>query len=89
MLYKLYKGIPGGEGVEKKFAGWRVLAGCILCMFLMQGTIQAFAVFLPAIVADTGWKLSLVAQVSTFCSGSAFLATVSYTHLTLPTTRHV
>ena len=79
MLYRLYKGIPGGEGVEKKFAGWRVLAGCILCMFLMQGTIQAFAVFLPAIVADTGWKLSLVAQVSTFCSGSAFLANLSLT----------
>ena len=79
MLYKLNKTISGGEGVREKFAGWRVLAGCVLCMFLMQGTIQAFAVFLPAIVADTGWKLSLVAQVSTFCSGSAFLANLSLT----------
>ena len=79
MLYKLHKTISGGEGVREKFAGWRVLAGCILCMFLMQGTIQAFAVFLPAIVADTGWKLSLVAQVSTFCSGSAFLANLALT----------
>jgi len=65
--------------VREKFGGWRVLAGCVLCMFLMQGTIQAFAVFLPAIVADTGWKLSLVAQVSTFCSGSAFLANLALT----------
>lgn len=63
--------------MKEKFFGWRVLAGCIMCMFLMQGTIQTFAVFLPAIVADTGWRLSLVAQVSTFCSGSAFLANLA------------
>ena len=65
--------------MKERFIGWRVLAGCILCMFLVQGTIQAFAVFLPAVVADTGWKLSLVAQVSTFCSGSAFLANLALT----------
>lgn len=65
--------------MEERFSGWRVLSGCVMCMFLMQGTIQAFAVFLPAIVADTGWRLSLVAQVSTFCSGSAFLANLALT----------
>lgn len=65
--------------MREKFRGWQVLAGCILCMFLIQGTLQAFAVFMPAIVADTGWKLSLVAQVSTFCSGSAFLANLALT----------
>ncbi|MGN0982066.1 MAG: MFS transporter [Candidatus Limivicinus sp.] len=63
--------------MKEHFSGWRVLAGCVMCMFLVQGTIQAFAVFLPAIVADTGWRLSLVAQVSTFCSGSAFLANLA------------
>lgn len=65
--------------MREKFYGWRVLAGCILCMFLVQSTMQAFAVFMPAIVADTGWKLSMVAQVSTFCSGSAFLANLALT----------
>lgn len=65
--------------MKEKFSGWHVLAGCILCMFLVQGTMQAFAVFMPAIVSDTGWPLSLVAQVSTFCSGSAFLANLALT----------
>ena len=51
--------------MKEKFSGWRVLAGCILCMFMVQGTLQAFAVFLPQIVADTGWSLAMVAQVST------------------------
>lgn len=65
--------------MKEKFSGWRVLAGCILCMFLVQGSLQAFAVFMPAIVAGTGWKLSLVAQVSTLASGSAFLANLALT----------
>ena len=72
-----YPAVRGGNCVNERFFGWRVLAGCVLCMFLLQGTIQAFAVFLPAIVADTGWRLSMVAQVSTFCSGSAFLANLA------------
>ena len=33
--------------MKEKFSGWRVLAGCILCMFMVQGTLQAFAVFCP------------------------------------------
>ena len=74
-----YPAVRGGNCVNERFFGWRVLAGCVLCMFLLQGTIQAFAVFLPAIVADTGWRLSMVAQVSTFCSGSAFLANLALT----------
>ena len=59
---------------ETRFYGWTALAGCILCMFLVQGTIQTFAVFMPQIVAETGWSLSQVAQVSTFASTSGFFA---------------
>lgn len=54
-------------------SSWRVLIGCVLCMFLVQGAIQTFAVFLPQIVAETNWQLSEVAQVSTFASASGFL----------------
>lgn len=32
----------GDEGVKLRFFGWHVLTGCILCMFLVQGTMQAF-----------------------------------------------
>lgn len=58
---------------KSKFSGWRVLAGCVLCMFLVQGAMQTFAVFLPQVVAGTDWSLSQVAQVSTFASASGFL----------------
>lgn len=59
---------------KTKFCGWSTLAGCILCMFLVQGAMQTFAIFLPQIVAGTGWSLAKVAQVSTFASTSGFFA---------------
>lgn len=65
--------------MKNKFLGWQVLAGCIICMFLVQGDLQTFAVFLPQIVEDTGWSLTMVAQVSTLASGSAFLAGMALT----------
>lgn len=74
MLSLIFAGV---SLMKEKFSGWRVLAGCILCMFMVQGTLQAFAVFLPQIVADTGWSLAMVAQVSTMCSGSAFFASMA------------
>lgn len=63
----------------EKFSGWRVLLGCILCMFTVQGAMQTFAVFLPQIVQGTGWSLSMVAQVSTFASGSGFITNLLLT----------
>lgn len=62
-----------GSSNKNKFSGWRVLAGCVLCMFLVQGAMQTFAVFLPQIAAGTGWSLSRVALASTFASTSGFL----------------
>lgn len=62
---------------REKFYGWRVLVGCVLCMFLMQGLVQTFAVLMPTIVKESGWELSKVALCSTCASTSAFLANLA------------
>lgn len=57
---------------KNQFLGWRSLVGCFLCMFIVQGSIQTFAIFMPQVAADTGWKLTQVAMVSTVSTVSAF-----------------
>lgn len=60
--------------VREKFSGWKVLAGCFLVMFLVQGGLQTFAIYMPSIAEETGWKVSSVAIVSTTATVGAFLA---------------
>ncbi len=60
--------------VQQRFSGWRVLAGCFLVMFLVQGGLQTFAIYLPSIAEETGWGVPAVAIVSTTATVGAFLA---------------
>ena len=50
----------------------RVLIGCFLCMFLVQGCLQTFAIYMPQVALETGWKVSQVAIVSSTASLMAF-----------------
>lgn len=50
----------------------RILIGCFLCMFLVQGSLQTFAIFIPQISNDTGWSVGSVAFLSTSVCVSAF-----------------
>lgn len=59
---------------NEKFSGWRVLVGCLFTMFLVQGGLQTFAVYMPSIATETGWSLSQVAIVSTTATVGAFLS---------------
>jgi len=43
-------------------------------MFLVQGGLQTFAIFMPQIAEETGWPVSQVAIVSTTATIGAFLA---------------
>ncbi|MDR1872803.1 MAG: MFS transporter [Deltaproteobacteria bacterium] len=61
-----------------KFKGWTILICCFICMFFIQGGIQAFAVFLPAIIRDTGFTLGQVALISTIATVVAFAANMSF-----------
>lgn len=66
--------------VEKEsFSGWKVLIGCFLCMFLMQGCQQCFSIYMPQVAADTGWGVSKVAIVSSTAAGGAFIANMLLT----------
>jgi MFS family permease len=60
-----------------KFSGWVILVSCFTIMFFVQGGLQTFAVFLPAIMKDTGFNLGQVAMISTISTVAAFLANVS------------
>ena len=62
-----------------KFSGWKVLGGCCLCMFLVQGCVQCFSIYMPQVAADTGWGVSKVAVVSSTAAGGAFLANLLLT----------
>lgn len=57
---------------EKTGVQWRVLIGCFLCMFLVQGCLQTFSIFIPQISKDTGWSVASVAFISTPVCISAF-----------------
>ncbi|MDR2198852.1 MAG: MFS transporter [Deltaproteobacteria bacterium] len=61
----------------QKFKGWSILIGCFIVMFFIQGGLQTFAVFLPAIMKDTGFSLGAVAMISTVATVAAFLANMS------------
>jgi MFS family permease len=61
-----------------KFSGWQVLICCFLVMFFIQGGIQAFAVFMPAIIKDTGFTLSEVSLISTIATVVAFAGNMSF-----------
>jgi MFS family permease len=63
---------------DTKFSGWTILVCCFLVMFFIQGGIQAFAVFLPAIIAETGYSLGDVALISTIATLVAFGANMSF-----------
>jgi MFS family permease len=60
-----------------KFSGWTILVSCFIIMFFVQGGLQTFAVFLPAIMKDTGFSLGEVAMISTVATAAAFLANMS------------
>jgi MFS family permease len=62
---------------DVKFTGWGILVGCFIIMFFVQGSLQTFAVFLPAIMRDTGFDLGQVAMISTVATIAAFLANIS------------
>ena len=64
---------------REKFSGWKVLTGCILCMFLVQGCVQCFSIYMPQIAAETGWGVSRVAVVSSTAAGGAFIANLLLT----------
>lgn len=55
-----------------KFSGWRVAVGCFLIMFAVQGALQTFSIFLPAIVNDTGFTTTQISMVSTIACAIAF-----------------
>ena len=59
---------------KETFSGWKVLTVCILCMFLVQGCVQCFSIYMPQIAAETGWGVSRVAVVSSTAAGGAFIA---------------
>jgi MFS family permease len=61
-----------------KFSGWSILICCFLVMFFVQGGIQAFAVFMPAIIAETKFSLKDVALISTIATVVAFAANMSF-----------
>jgi MFS family permease len=63
---------------QEKFSGWAVLVSCFFIMFFIQGGIQAFAVFLPAIMNETGFSLGEVALISTIATVVAFAANMSF-----------
>lgn len=54
-----------------------ILASCFIIMFFVQGGLQTFAVFLPAIMQDTGFTLGEVAMISTVATVAAFFANMS------------
>ena len=58
---------------ELKDGRGRVFIGCFLLMFIMQGCMQSFPIFMPQIVKDTGWKVSQVVICSTTGCTGAFL----------------
>lgn len=64
---------------REKFSGWKVLTGCILCMFLVQGCVQCFSIYMPQIAAETGWGVYRVAVVSSTAAGGAFIANLLLT----------
>ena len=57
---------------EKTVVQRRVLIGCFLCMFLVQGSLQTFSIFIPQISRETGWSVASVAFVTTPVCISAF-----------------
>ncbi|MDR2140659.1 MAG: MFS transporter [Deltaproteobacteria bacterium] len=63
---------------QTKFKGWQILVCCFMVMFFVQGGIQCFAVFMPAIMKDTGFTLAQVALISTIATVVAFAANMSF-----------
>lgn len=51
--------------------------GCFLCMFVVQGGMQTFAIFLPQIGESTGWGVSQVSIASSTAAAGAFLANLA------------
>jgi len=63
---------------EKNFSGGRVVAACFVIMFVIQGGMQTFAVFMPSIVEDTGFSLAQISLISSFATLFGFLANMSF-----------
>lgn len=64
--------------MSEKFSGWRVVGGCFIIMFVIQGGMQTFAVFLPSIVADTGFSLVEISLISSFACVFAFFSNMLF-----------
>ena len=58
---------------ELKNGRGKVFFGCFLLMFIMQGCLQSFPIFMPQIAKDTGWKVSQIVICSTTGCSSAFI----------------
>lgn len=65
------------SSVTPAFSGWKVLAGCFIVMFFIQGGSQSFPIFMPSIVNDTGFSLSEIAMISTVGTIAAFVSNLS------------
>jgi len=63
---------------ETNFSGKRVVAACFIIMFVIQGGMQTFAVFMPSIVEDTGFSLVQISMISSFATLFGFLANMSF-----------
>ncbi len=63
---------------ETNFSGKRVVAACFIIMFVIQGGMQTFAVFMPSIVEDTGFSLVQISLISSFATLFGFLANMSF-----------
>jgi len=55
-----------------------MVCGCFIIMFVIQGGMQTFAVFLPAIVADTPFSLAEISLISSFACLFAFFSNILF-----------
>ena len=65
-----------GVGADRKKA-IAAFIGCFLCMFVVQGGMQTFAIFLPRVGESTGWGVSRVSIASSTAAAGAFLANLA------------
>jgi MFS family permease len=56
------------------FSGWKVLIGCFIVMFMTQGSIQTFAIFMPSMVEGIGTTVKAISLISTISTVTAFIS---------------
>jgi OFA family oxalate/formate antiporter-like MFS transporter len=58
---------------KEKFSGGKVVASCLVILFIGVGAISTFGVFLPQIATSTGFSVRAVALIGTFSGVAAFI----------------